>query len=233
MVAAENENGISNLLEAYENEVNAHAQYKAFATKAEAEGMYGAASLFRAAARAEQIHASNHARVIRHMGGGIEAEIRPFRVRSTMENLKAALGGEQQEIESLYPSILVHAASQLDTAGMRSIHWAIESEKTHARLYEDALATMETGPGWTKDQLDFYVCTLCGYTAKTQEADNCPACNFVWDRFEVISLNFCGGQNCEHAIYCGHKFHVIRVTKSFPFASKPQEDFVHSWSRTG
>jgi len=30
------------------------------------------------------------------------------------------------------------------------------------------------------------VCTLCGYTAKTQEADNCPACNFVWDRFEVV-----------------------------------------------
>lgn len=53
-------------------------------------------------------------------------------------------------------------------------------------FYKDALASMEKEPSWTSDQLDFYVCTLCGYTAKKQEADNCPACNFVWDRFEVI-----------------------------------------------
>lgn len=186
MVATENENAVSNLLAAYESELNAHARYKAYAAKAESEGMLGAAALFRAAARAEQIHASNHARVIRRMGGEIDAEIRPFRVKSTLDNLKTALGGEQHEIDSLYPQFLVHATSQLDTTAMRSFLWAMESEKTHARLYEDAVASMETEAGWTKDPLDFYVCTLCGYTAKTQEADNCPACNFVWDRFEVI-----------------------------------------------
>lgn len=186
MVATDNENAVSNLLAAYEGEVNAHARYKAFAAKAEAEGLCGAASLFRAAARAEQIHAGNHARVIRRLGGEIEAEIQPFRVKSTLENLKTALGAEQNEIESLYPEFLLHAATHLETSAMRSFAWAIESEKTHARLYQEAVSTMETGPGWTQDQLDFYVCTLCGYTAKTQEADNCPACNFVWDRFEVI-----------------------------------------------
>jgi len=186
MVATEQENAVTNLLAAYESDVNAHARYKAFAAKAETEGLLGAASLFRAAARAEQIHASNHARVIRHLGGEIEAEIRPFRVKSTLENLKTALGGEQKEIDSVYPEFLVHAAAHLETSAMRSFAWAMESEKTHARLYQDAVAAMETGPGWTQEQLDFYVCTLCGYTAKTQEADNCPACNFVWERFEVI-----------------------------------------------
>jgi rubrerythrin len=186
MVAAENENAVGNLLLAYEGELNAHARYHAYAAKAEAEGIYGAASLFRAAARAEQIHAGNHARGIRHMGGEAVAQIRSFRVKSTLENLKAALGGEQHEIDSLYPAFLIHATSQLDTSAMRSFVWAMEAEKTHARLYQDAVTTMEEGPGWIKDQLDFFVCTLCGYTAKTQEADNCPACNFVWDRFERI-----------------------------------------------
>lgn len=186
MVATENEHAVTNLLSAYENELNAHARYKAYAAKAESEGFPGAASLFRAAARAEQIHAGNHARVIRHMGGEIEAEIRPFRVRSTAENLKVALGGEQNEIDALYPQFLVHATSHLDTHAMRSFVWAIEAEKTHARLYQEALAALETGTGWTQDRLDFYVCTLCGYTAKQQEAENCPACNYVWDRFEVI-----------------------------------------------
>ena len=186
MVATANENAVTNLLVAYEGEVNAHARYKAYAVKAEAEGMCGAASLFRAAARAEQIHAGNHARVIRHMGGEARAELRPFRVKSTLENLKAALGRENEEIDSLYPQFLMHATSQLDTSAMRSFMWAMESEKTHARLYEEAVTSMEAGPGWTGNQLEFYVCTLCGYTAKTQEADNCPACNFTWDRFERV-----------------------------------------------
>jgi rubrerythrin len=186
MVATENESAVGNLLKAYEGELNAHARYRAYAAKAEDEGMSGAASLFRAAARAEQIHAGNHARVIRHMGGEAVADILPFRVKSTLENLKAALGGEQHEIDSLYPTFLVQAISQLDTSAMRSFVWAMESEKTHARLYEDAVASIENGPGWTQEQIDFYVCTLCGYTAKIQEADNCPACNFIWDRFERI-----------------------------------------------
>jgi rubrerythrin len=147
MVATENESAVGNLLKAYEGELNAHARYRAYAAKAEDEGMSGAASLFRAAARAEQIHAGNHARVIRHMGGEAVADILPFRVKSTLENLKAALGGEQHEIDSLYPTFLVQAISQLDTSAMRSFVWAMESEKTHARLYEDAVASIENGPG--------------------------------------------------------------------------------------
>ena len=47
MVATENENAVSNLLAAYEGEMNAHARYKAYAAKAESEGLPGAASLFR------------------------------------------------------------------------------------------------------------------------------------------------------------------------------------------
>src|ERR1039458_10052520 len=82
-VAAENELTVRNLLAAFEGESNAHAKYAAFAVKADADGYHGAASLFRAAARAEQIHANNHARVIRQLGGGALAEIQPIEVKST------------------------------------------------------------------------------------------------------------------------------------------------------
>jgi rubrerythrin len=63
-IAAENAITVQNLLAAFEGESNAHAKYTAFAAKADEDGLHGAASLFRAAARAEQIHAANHARVI-------------------------------------------------------------------------------------------------------------------------------------------------------------------------
>ena len=68
-IAAENAVTVQNLMAAFEGESNAHAKYTAFADKADSEGLLGAASLFRAAARAEQIHAANHARVISILGG--------------------------------------------------------------------------------------------------------------------------------------------------------------------
>ncbi len=67
-VAAGNEITIKNLLAAFEGESNAHVKYIAFADRADEDGLHGAASLFRAAGRAEQIHAANHARVIKQLG---------------------------------------------------------------------------------------------------------------------------------------------------------------------
>ena len=188
MVTAEREDALSNLLAAYEGEVNAQARYKAFAVKAEFEGLPRAASLFRAAARAEEIHANNHARVIRRMGGNARAEIRPFSVRNTLQNLRSALFGEQVEIDSLYPAFLERAQANWDMTAARTFTWAMEAEKSHARLYSDAVTAFEKGQitHWTLADLVLYVCTVCGYMAKTQEADNCPVCNFIWDRFEVI-----------------------------------------------
>jgi rubrerythrin len=63
-IATKNVVTVRNLLSALEGESNANAKYNAFAIKADADGLRGAASLFRAAARAEHIHAGNHARVI-------------------------------------------------------------------------------------------------------------------------------------------------------------------------
>jgi len=188
MVVTEKEGALGNLLAAYENEINAHARYKAFALRADAEGLPRAASLFRAAARAEQIHAGNHARVIRHMGAEAHAEIRSFRIGTTLENLRTAVSGEQREIDSLYPAFIQQAQSRFNTTAARTFTWAMESEKSHAKLYSDAVKAFENGEitHWTLSDLELYVCTVCGYTAKATEGDNCPVCNFLWDRFEVI-----------------------------------------------
>jgi rubrerythrin len=59
---------LANLQSAYNGESNAHAKYLASAKKADEEGFGAAASLFRAAAKAEAIHAENHARVILQAG---------------------------------------------------------------------------------------------------------------------------------------------------------------------
>ena len=108
-ISIENETTLRNLLSAFEGESNAHAKYTAFAAKADAEGLHGAASLFRATARAEQIHANNHARVIRQLGGEAVAALQPIQVQSTLANLNEARAGERYEIESMYPEFVREA----------------------------------------------------------------------------------------------------------------------------
>ena len=188
-IVAENAVTVQNLMAAFEGESNAHAKYTAFAAKADADGLHGAASLFRAAARAEQIHAANHARVIGTLGGNAKCEIHPVEVKSTLENLQAALNGEQYEIDTMYPGFLEEAAARKNTGAIRTFHGAMEAEKTHARLYAEAIALLVAGKhdSWIGEARDFYVCPVCGYTSETEEEhERCPVCNCPWERFEII-----------------------------------------------
>jgi rubrerythrin len=187
-VTAENEITVKNLQAAFEGESNAHAKYVAFAVKADADALPGAASLFRAAARAEQIHANNHARALHQLGSEASAHIHAIEVKSTLENLKAALAGEQHEIDVMYPVFLAEADIHNTTAAIRTFDWALEAEKSHARLYTEAIALLESGESdsWIHAVRNFYVCAVCGYTSETREDDRCPVCNYLWEKFEII-----------------------------------------------
>jgi rubrerythrin len=188
-ITAENALTVQNLMSAFEGESNAHAKYSAFAAKADLDGLQGVASLFRAAARAEQIHANNHAKVIGQLGGHAECAIRPVKVGSTLENLKTALSGEQYEIDTMYPTFLAEAEERKNHGAIRTFTYAVEAEKTHARLYTEAIVLLEDGKtdAWIGEARDFYVCTVCGYTSESaDEHERCPVCNLPWEKFEVI-----------------------------------------------
>jgi rubrerythrin len=189
VVTEQNATTVQNLLSAFEGESNAHAKYTAFAVKADADGWHGAASLFRAAGRAEQIHAANHARVIKQLGGEAQCTIHAVEVKTTLENLKAALSGEQYEIDTMYPGFLAEAQERKNHGALRTFNYAMEAEKTHARLYTEAIVLLEDGKtdAWIGEARDFYVCTVCGYTSESaDEHERCPVCNLPWEKFEVI-----------------------------------------------
>jgi len=166
-VAFQTEVTVKNLQIAFEGESNAHAKYVEFAAKADADGLPGVASLFRAAARAEQIHAHNHARALHLMGSEAKARVHPIEVKSTLENLKSALAGEQHEVDVMYPEFLAEADARNNTAASRTLDWALEAEKTHARLYSEAITLLESNEAdsWLYAVRNFYVCVVCGYTS--------------------------------------------------------------------
>lgn len=174
---------LDNLQAAFEGESNAAAKYAAYAVKADAEGYKGAAVLFRAAARAEQVHIANHAAVIRAMGAEPKAVIAPVDVRGTLENLKDALAGETHEYKVMYPEFLVKAKADKDKAAIRTFAFAKAAEEGHARLFQSAIDALEE---W-RDAREFHVCRVCGETVASLDFEKCPVCLEPLDEFEKIA----------------------------------------------
>ena len=176
------ETTLQNLITAFQGESNASAKYAAFAKKADQEGYGRAASLFRAASRAEQIHAANHLRVIEKMGGKTLAKIEPVRISTTAENLKTAIAGEEYERDVMYPGFIKEAETQANAPAIRTFQWALEAEAEHARLYSYALKHLNE----QRTRTVFYVCIVCGYTTDDQDMMRCAVCNTPREKFEKI-----------------------------------------------
>jgi rubrerythrin len=182
-----NEGTVRNLQTAFESKSNAHAKCLAYAERADFEGLHRAASLLRAIARSEQIHAGNHACVIRKLGGDPEAHSSDVEVNTTLENLTAALENRIYEIDSMYPRFLVENRSAENSAG-RTFTRTLEAEKTHARLLTEEIMEIKAGSADTQacNPANFYVRLVCGYVSKTSVPERCWDCNRYCATFETI-----------------------------------------------
>jgi rubrerythrin len=174
---------LEDLQTAYDGESNAAARYKAFGARADAEGYPGAARLFRAASRAETIHAQNHAKVIRALGGTPRAEVGAPTVKGTRENLQAALAGETYEKDKMYPEFLARARQAGNAEAVRTLNLARNAEIEHAKLYQAALDDLE---GQKSAGAPFYVCGVCGYTTRSLPVDKCPSSFSPREKFERV-----------------------------------------------
>lgn len=158
-----------NLKDAFAGESQAHMRYLIFAMKADEEGKPNTGRLFRAVAYAEQVHAFNHLKALGEIG-------------TTVENLEEAIGGENFEVEEMYPAYDAVAKLQNEKGAIRSIHYAIEAEKIHAAMYTEARQTAKEGRDIEIG--DIAICPVCGYTAEGDLPDACPVCGVSNDRFE-------------------------------------------------
>ncbi len=175
---------LDNLMAAFNGESNARAKYLAFARKADEEGYETVASLFRAAARAEEIHAYNHGLVIKKMGGTPLANIKTPEVKSTRENLEAAIAGETYERDVMYPEFIRDAEAEKNAAAVRTCKAALAAEIEHARLYTEALNHLEN---WRQGKKDFFICEVCGYTVTEIPQEKCPVCFARKEKFIKVN----------------------------------------------
>jgi rubrerythrin len=146
------------LLEAFAGESQANRRYLAFAKQADKEGYPQVAKLFRAAAEAETVHAHSH---LRTLGG----------IKNTADNLKEAISGETHEFKNMYPAMIDDAREEGNKSAERSFRFANEVEKVHADLYQKALDNLGS-----LEEVDYYVCSVCGYTCEGEPPEKCPVC---------------------------------------------------------
>jgi rubrerythrin len=163
---------LDNLQEAFNGESNASHRYMAFASKADMDGYGQIASLFRAASKAEEIHAHNHADVIGKLGAEPRAHIETPIVKSTRENLQAAMDGEIYERDRMYPPFVEEARASKCPEAVRTFNYALKTEAEHANLFGDALKHMDK----MKRKTSYYVCTVCGYTVQSLNFLKCLVC---------------------------------------------------------
>lgn len=175
---------LENLQTAFNGESNANAKYLAFAKKADDEGYAKVGSLFRAAARAEEIHKNNHADVIKKMGGSPTADIKAAEVKTTAENLKGAIEGETYERDKMYPEFIAEARSSGNKEALRTFNFAKTAEGEHAKLYAEALANLAD---WKGGKTNFFVCSTCGYTTMDADLKKCPVDFTPKEKFESIN----------------------------------------------
>jgi rubrerythrin len=158
-----------NLQNAFSGESQAHIRYLKFAERAQKDGLGNIARLFEATAASEQVHAGNHLKAL----DGIQ---------DTPSNLTAAAGGEEFEIEEMYPAYIAIAEQQAEMKTQRTMNYALQAEKIHLELYRRAAADLKAGKDIAKS--DYYVCPVCGYTMEGDPPDVCPICGAKHEVFK-------------------------------------------------
>lgn len=162
---------IANFRDAFTNESLANRKYTAFAEKADEEGLFQVAKLFRATAEAEAVHALNHLRMLKEIG-------------TTEQNLDLALKAET-EFQIIYPKYIDEAKKGNRNDAVWAFDLAQKAEESHAKFYVKTLSILKKDS--KLNAIDYNVCQLCGNILEEETEEKCPICGSSKEKFKKVS----------------------------------------------
>jgi rubrerythrin len=180
-----------NLLKAFAGESQARMRYDYFAKQAKKDGLEQISAIFTETALNEKEHAK---RFFKFLEGG-EAEITAVypagKIGTTLENLKAAAAGENEEWTELYPEF----AKIAEEEGFNEIAEAFKNiavvEKAHEERYKTLYENLEAGRVFEREGKIVWKCRNCGYIHEGEKAPEvCPACLHPQAYFEIKESNY-------------------------------------------
>ena len=180
-----------NLLKSFAGESQARGRYVYFASIAKKEGYEQIAAIFNETAEQEKEHAK---RFFKFLEGGmveITASYPAGILSTTVENLKAAAAGENEEWSELYPEF----AKVADEEGFPQIAEAFRRiatvEAGHEARYLKLYERMINGTVFEDEEEIEWQCRNCGYIHKGKKAPEvCLACQHPKAYFERKKNNY-------------------------------------------
>ena len=153
-----------NLKAAFAGESQARNKYTFFAKVARKEGYHYIAKIFEETAENEMQHAKDHLKLLNGIG-------------DTLTNLKEAMGGEDYEVESMYPGFAREAEEEGETEAAIAFQQVAKIEAHHRERYRKLLDLVESGNVYNREQPIKWKCGKCGYVYEgTEPPPKCPSC---------------------------------------------------------
>ena len=180
-----------NLAISFAGESQARMRYTYFASAAKKEGFEQISAIFTETADQEKEHAK---RMFKWLEGGmveITASYPAGVIGTTLENLKAAAAGENEEWSLDYPKFADIAEEEGFPAIAKMYREIAVAEKGHEERYLALAKNVEEGKVFKKDTETVWQCRNCGFVLEGKKAPvNCPACAHPQAYFEPMKQNY-------------------------------------------
>jgi len=185
---------LKNLTAAFIGESQARNRYSFYAKIAKKEGYEQISEIFLLTAENEKVHAKRifeHIQKIKGKGKGsdeiaIEA-VAPTTYGKTIENLKAAIAGENYEHIKMYPEFAKVAKKEGYNKIATRFKAIATAEVHHEERFKKLLKQIKTGSVFKKEKEIWWVCRECGYIhfGKTPPKI-CPSCDHPQSYYQVM-----------------------------------------------
>jgi len=184
---------LENLVKAFIGESQARNRYTFYASIARKEGYEQIAEVFTITAENEKEHAETLYKLATDLAskaglsGPVTVEAAaPLALGTTIENLKAAIEGENYEHTKMYPEFARIAEEEgypVIAARLRAI---AKAEEHHEERFRKLLKILEEGTVFKKGKKVWWVCRKCGYVHYGEEPpQKCPSCGHSRNYFQL------------------------------------------------
>lgn len=185
---------LQNLAKAFIGESQARNRYTIYAKIAKKEGYEQIADIFLQTAEQETEHAKWLFRLIQDLKGSEKIEVMtdlPDVLGNTIENLEAAINGENHEYTSMYPEYAEIAEKEGHSEIANRLRSISIAESHHEDRYKRLLTQLKDETIFKKEITTEWICRKCGYAHKGKMPPvACPSCAHPIAYFEVRNENY-------------------------------------------
>lgn len=167
-----------NLWAAFAGESQARNKYTYYASKAKKDGYVQISNIFTETADNEKEHAKIWFKLVEGIG-------------DTVDNLKAAAAGENEEWTSMYPEFAKVAREEGFTKIANLFEMVGKIEKEHEARYKLLVQNIEEDKVFKKGEKIIWQCLNCGYVCEAANAPTvCPVCAHPQSYFQQVANNY-------------------------------------------